>query len=59
MGDKDVQLVFCLGLKSQTTVDMEPIFKRISHIINDFSLVVELLNQSNEKDLKETYFDIY
>lgn len=58
-GDKDVQLVFCLGLKSQTTVDMEPIFKRISHIINDFSLVVELLNQSNEKDLKETYFDIY
>ncbi|WP_256092386.1 PTS sugar transporter subunit IIA [Staphylococcus equorum] len=58
-GDKDVQLVFCLGLKSQTTVDMEPIFKRISHIINDFSLVVELLNQPNEKDLKETYFDIY
>lgn len=57
--DKDVQLVFCLGLKSQTTVDMEPIFKRISHIINDFSSVVELLNQSNEKDLKETYFDIY
>lgn len=38
---------------------MEAIFKRISHIINDFSLVVELLNQSNEKDLKETYFDIY
>lgn len=52
---KEVQLLFCLGLKEQTTVDMKPIFKKLSYIINDFNVVLDLINQQNSTDLKTLY----
>lgn len=56
--DKEVQLIFCLGLKKHTTVDMKPIFKKLSYIINDFNVVLELLNQRSLDDFNKLYKSI-
>ncbi|MCD8860031.1 BglG family transcription antiterminator [Staphylococcus gallinarum] len=52
---KEVQLIFCLGLKQHTTVDMKPIFKKLSYIINDFNVVLNLISQQNNADLRLAY----
>lgn len=52
---KEVQLIFCLGLKQHTTVDMKPIFKKLSYIINDFNVVLNLISQQNNVDLRLAY----
>lgn len=53
--DKEVQIIFCLGLKKNTTINLEKVYQNLAEIINDYSKVLKLL----EADSKESFKKIF
>lgn len=48
--DKEVQIIFCLGLKKNTTINLEKVYQNLTDIINDYSSVLKLLESNNDKE---------
>jgi len=54
--DKEVQIIFCLGLKKNTTINLEKVYQNLSEIINDYSKVLKLLEADSKDSFKKIFF---
>ncbi|WP_312683873.1 PTS sugar transporter subunit IIA [Mammaliicoccus sciuri] len=54
--DKEAQIIFCLGLKKNTTINLEKVYQNLSEIINDYSKVLKLLEADSKDSFKKIFF---
>lgn len=47
--EKEVQIVFCLGLKKNTTINLEKMYQNLTDIINDYHKVLKLIEAGTEE----------
>lgn len=53
--DKEVQIVFCLGLKKNTTINLEKMYQNLTDIINDYTKVLKLIEADNEEQFHKVF----
>ncbi|WP_275068125.1 PTS sugar transporter subunit IIA [Mammaliicoccus vitulinus] len=53
--DKEVQIVFCLGLKKNTTINLEKMYQNLTDIINDYTKVLKLIEADTEEQFHKVF----
>lgn len=53
--DKEVQIIFCLGLKKNTTINLEKMYQNLTDIINDYNKVLNLIGSSSKEEFYKVF----
>ncbi|MEB7725603.1 BglG family transcription antiterminator [Mammaliicoccus fleurettii] len=53
--DKEVQIIFCLGLKKNTTINLERMYQNLTDIINDYNKVLNLIGSSSKEEFYKVF----
>ncbi|HCN59530.1 BglG family transcription antiterminator [Mammaliicoccus fleurettii] len=53
--DKEVQIIFCLGLKKNTTINLEKMYQNLTDIINDYNKVLNLIGSSSNAEFYKVF----
>lgn len=53
--EKEVQIVFCLGLKKNTTINLEKMYQNLTDIINDYNKVLKLIEAGTEEAFHKVF----
>lgn len=53
--DREVQIIFCLGLKKNTTINLEKMYQNLTDIINDYNKVLSLIGSSSEEEFYKVF----